>query len=59
MKIVINSHWEPPLTNAPRLGQVMGRGEPGGRKEWEPRCQSVPSLRGGGCCDKPGFWCPV
>ena len=46
--IVINSHWEPPLTNAPRLGWVIGRGEPGGGKEGKVRRQSVPSLRGGG-----------
>ena len=46
--IVINSHWEPPFTNAPRLGWVIGRGEPGGGKEGKVRRQSVPSLRGGG-----------
>ena len=59
MKIVINSHWQPPIPNAPMLGWVMGRGKPGGSKEWELWRQSVPSLRGGGCCNKPGFWCPV
>ena len=35
--IVINSHWEPPLSNARRLGLVMVRGEPGGGKEHELR----------------------
>ena len=46
--IVINSHWEPALTSAPRLGWVIGRGEPEGGKEGKVRRQSVPSLRGGG-----------
>ena len=33
----INTHREPPLPNAPRLGWIMGRGEPGGGKEREIR----------------------
>ena len=57
-RTVINSHWEPPLPNAPRLGWIMGRGEPGGGKERGIRRQSVPSLRGGGWGDKLGVWCP-
>ena len=50
--IVINSHWEPPLSNATRLGLVVVRGEPGGGKEHELRRQSVPSLWGGGWGDR-------
>ena len=57
-RTVINSHWEPPLPNAPMLGWIMGRGEPRGGKEREIRRQSVPSLRGGGWGDKIGVWCP-
>ena len=57
--IVINSHWEPPLSNATRLGLVMVRGEPGGGKEHELRRQSVPSLWGGGWGDRLGVCrCP-
>ena len=55
--IVINSHREAPLSNAPWAGWILGRGEPGGGKERELRRQSVPSLRGGGWGDKLGFWC--